>query len=68
MIEPIIIGNRMRINNLLFWWVWCWGYIWGIPGMLLSVPLLVIMKIIFERSSEFSFFARLMGFPEKEKV
>ena len=68
-IEPIIMGNRMRINTLtvLFGLVF-WGYIWGIPGMLLSVPLLVIMKIIFERSSEFNFFARLMGFPEKEKV
>lgn len=68
-LEPIIMGNRLRINTLtvLFGLVF-WGYIWGIPGMLLSVPLLVIMKIIFERSSEFNFFARLMGFPEKVKV
>lgn len=65
-IEPIIMGNRLRINTLtvLFGLVF-WGYIWGIPGMLLSVPLLVIMKILLERSEEFSIFARLMGFPDK---
>ncbi|MBX3044771.1 MAG: AI-2E family transporter [Candidatus Kapabacteria bacterium] len=67
-IEPIIMGNRLRINTLtvLFGLVF-WGYIWGIPGMILSVPLLVIMKIILERSPGFSFFARLMGYPVKEK-
>ncbi|MDX9791067.1 MAG: AI-2E family transporter [Candidatus Kapaibacterium sp.] len=68
LIEPIIMGNTLRINTLtvLFGLVF-WGYIWGIPGMILSVPLLVIMKIIMERSPEFSFFARLMGYPIKEK-
>ena len=68
-IEPIIMGNKLRINTLtvLFGLVF-WGYIWGIPGMILSVPLLVIMKIILERSPEFSFFARIMGYPEKEKA
>lgn len=68
-VEPVIMGNRLRINTLtvLFGLVF-WGYIWGIPGMILSVPLLVIMKIIFERSPEFSLFARIMGFPSKEKT
>lgn len=66
--EPIIMGNRLQINTLtvLFGLVF-WGYIWGIPGMILSVPLLVITKIILERSAEFSFLARIMGFPDKGK-
>ncbi len=68
LIEPIIMGNRLRINTLtvLFGLVF-WGYIWGIPGMILSVPLLVIMKILLERSPEFSVIARMMGFPDKAK-
>ncbi len=67
-VEPIVMGNRLRLNTLsvLFGLVF-WGYIWGIPGMILSVPLLVIMKIILERSAEFSFIARIMGFPDKVK-
>jgi predicted PurR-regulated permease PerM len=68
-IEPIIMGNRLRLNTLsvLFGLVF-WGYIWGIPGMILSVPLLVIMKIILERSEQFSLIGRIMGFPVKEKI
>lgn len=67
-LEPIIMGNRLKINTLtvLFGLVF-WGYIWGIPGMILSVPLLVIMKIIFERSPDFNFFARIMGYPIRVK-
>jgi len=66
LIEPIIMGNRLRLNTLtvLFGLVF-WGYIWGIPGMLLSVPLMVILKIILERIPAFSFIGRIMGYPEK---
>jgi predicted PurR-regulated permease PerM len=65
-VEPIIMGNRLRLNTLtvLFGLVF-WGYIWGIPGMILSVPLLVIMKIILERYPEVSIIGRVMGYPEK---
>lgn len=66
LIEPIIMGNRLRLNTLtvLFGLVF-WGYIWGIPGMLLSVPLMVILKIILERFPAFSFIGRIMGYPDK---
>ena len=66
LIEPIIMGNRLLLNTptvligLVFW-----GFIWGIPGMILSVPLLVITKIILDRNTEFSILGRLMGYPEK---
>jgi AI-2 transport protein TqsA len=65
-IEPIVMGSRMRLNTLtvLFGLVF-WGYLWGIPGMILSVPLLVIMKLILERFPSFSFVGRLMGYPDK---
>ena len=67
LIEPKIMGNRMRLNTLtvVFGLVF-WGYIWGIPGMILSVPLLVIMKIILERFPSFSILGRIMGFPDKK--
>ena len=65
-VEPIIMGNRLRLNTLtvLFGLVF-WGYIWGIPGMILSVPLLVIMKLILERFPEVSIIGRVMGYPDK---
>ncbi|MFP4368696.1 MAG: AI-2E family transporter [Candidatus Kapaibacterium sp.] len=68
LVEPIIMGNRLRLNTLtvIFGLVF-WGYIWGVTGMILSVPLLVILKIILERFPEFSIFARIMGYPIKTK-
>ena len=61
-VEPKIMGNKLRINTVtvIFGLVF-WGTIWGIPGMLLSVPLLVIMKLIFEKSDSLSVIARIMG-------
>ncbi len=66
-LDPRIMGNRLRLNTVtvLFGLVF-WGVIWGIPGMLLSVPLTVILKLIMEKSSSWSVFARVMGYPDKE--
>ncbi len=66
LVEPSLMGSRLRLNTLtvLFGLVF-WGYMWGVPGMFLSVPLLVIMKLILEQFPEFSVFARLMGSPDK---
>ena len=65
-VEPIVMGGQLRINTLtvLFGLVF-WGFVWGIPGMVLSVPLLVIMKIILERSQSTEMIGRLMGYPDK---
>ncbi len=46
-LEPLFMGKTFSINvitiviMLLFW-----GFIWGIPGMILSIPLTVFIKII----------------------
>lgn len=64
-IEPIIMGNKNRINTatILFGLVF-WGIIWGIPGMILSVPLLVMMKMLFEQFETTATFARIMSSPD----
>lgn len=49
-IEPKWMGTRLNLSpvvilvSLTFW-----GAIWGIPGMFLSVPLMVILNIIFAK-------------------
>ena len=64
-IDPRIMGNRLRLNTVtvLFGLVF-WGVIWGIPGMLMSVPLMVTIKLFLEKSSTWSIVARVMGYPE----
>jgi len=67
-IEPKIMGDRLRLNTVtvIFGLVF-WGIIWGIPGMLLSVPLLVILKLILGYSDTLSVVARIMGSHRKKK-
>jgi AI-2 transport protein TqsA len=48
-VEPMFTGKSLNLSpiviliSLIFW-----GYIWGIVGMILAVPLTSAMKIIFE--------------------
>jgi len=62
--EPMILGKRLNLNPLLILMsVLVWGYIWGIVGMLLSVPLTAIIKIIISNSTSpnMKFFEHLMS-------
>jgi predicted PurR-regulated permease PerM len=66
--EPMILGKQLNLNPLLILLsVLVWGYIWGIVGMLLSVPLTAIIKIIISNSNSpnMEFFGQLMS---QEKV
>ncbi len=61
-IEPIIQGNRLRLNTLtVLLGLVLWGYIWGIAGMVLALPLMVLMKTIFERIPHTEMIARAMS-------
>ncbi len=67
-IDPMLMGNRLRFNpvSILFGLLF-WGYIWGLPGMLLSVPFMVIIRLLLERHDDFAILARVMGYPEKPR-
>ncbi|MBS1517404.1 MAG: AI-2E family transporter [Bacteroidetes bacterium] len=46
-IEPKFIGAKLDLSPfLLFFSLVFWGYIWGIIGMILSVPIMSMLKII----------------------
>jgi predicted PurR-regulated permease PerM len=46
-ITPLIIGHRMSLNIVaVFLSVTIWGWLWGIPGVLMAVPILVVIKVI----------------------
>jgi len=67
-VEPKIQGGTLRINTLtVLLGLVFWGYIWGVVGMMLSVPMLVIIMIIFEYFPSLSVLARIMGTPPKDK-
>lgn len=48
-LEPKIMGNSLNISSLVvIVSLTVWGAIWGIMGMILSVPITVMMIIVFE--------------------
>lgn len=50
LIEPKIMGNSMNISALItILALTFWGAIWGITGMILSVPITMIMILIFSQ-------------------
>ena len=69
-IEPKIMGDKLGLNPLIILLsLLVWGYIWGIAGMFLSVPLTAVVKIIISNSNSnnLQFLSDLMGGAE-EKV
>ena len=50
LLEPRLMGNTLNISPLVvIISLSFWGAIWGITGMLLSVPIAVIMVIVFSQ-------------------
>lgn len=46
-ITPMVLGRRLTINPMLILLsLSFWGWIWGAPGALLAVPLLIIVQTI----------------------
>lgn len=68
LIEPIAIGKRLNLNPLVILLsVLIWGWVWGIIGMLLSVPLTAVINIILANSDSknLNFISELMSTGEK---
>ncbi len=50
LISPTILGARLSLSPLaILLWLIFWGWMWGVAGVLLGVPLLMCLKIVCER-------------------
>lgn len=49
-LEPIFLGKSFKINVVtVLVMLMFWGFIWGIPGLILSIPITVFLKIVLEK-------------------
>ncbi|MBY4597569.1 AI-2E family transporter [bacterium BD-1] len=49
-LTPMVLGRTMRINPLaIILWLMVWGWLWGVAGLLVAVPMLVCLKIVASR-------------------
>ena len=48
-LEPIFMGKSFSINVItILVMLMFWGFLWGIPGLIMAIPITVFFKIILE--------------------
>lgn len=49
-VTPMVLGTKMQLNPLvIILWLFFLGWLWGLVGVLLAVPILVCIKLTIER-------------------
>lgn len=60
-LEPVFMGKTFSINVItVLVMLMLWGFIWGIPGLIMSIPITVFIKIILEQFPKTKVIASLM--------
>lgn len=61
LITPILVGRRLAMSPAtVFISVVVWGWLWGVAGALMAVPIVATLKIIFENIPGLQGFARVI--------
>lgn len=59
---PVIVGNKVKINALVtIIGVLIGGALCGVPGMFLAIPLIAVMKIVFDKVPELKPWGLMLG-------
>ncbi|HHC78302.1 MAG TPA: AI-2E family transporter [Flavobacteriia bacterium] len=61
-LEPVFMGKSFSINIItILVMLMFWGFIWGIPGMIMAIPITVFLKIILEQFPKTKIIANLIA-------
>ena len=61
-LTPTIIGRRLTLNPVVvFVGLVFWGWLWGIPGALIAVPLMAMLKILCDHIEPLSPIGEFLG-------
>ena len=62
LLTPIVLGRAARVNSVaVFISVMFWGWMWGVMGMLLAVPILMMLKTVADHVESLSSVSELLG-------
>ncbi|MFK8046250.1 MAG: AI-2E family transporter [Crocinitomicaceae bacterium] len=60
-LEPIFMGKSFSINIItVLVMLMFWGFIWGIPGMIMSIPITVFIKVFLEQFNSTKSLAKIL--------
>jgi predicted PurR-regulated permease PerM len=61
-LEPIFMGKSFSINIIaVLVMLMFWGFLWGIPGLIMAIPITVFIKIILDQFSGTRIIANLLS-------
>jgi len=61
LVTPSVLGRRLSLNPVLvFISVIFWGWLWGMPGAMLAVPLLIIVHVLCRHFAQLRIIADFM--------
>lgn len=61
-LTPLMTSHANRMNPVaIFAGVLAWGWLWGIWGLFLGVPILVVIKVVCDRVDDFKAVGELLG-------
>jgi AI-2 transport protein TqsA len=61
-LEPVFMGKTFSINVItVIVMLMLWGYIWGVPGLIMSIPITVFIKIILDQFPQTKIISSLMA-------
>lgn len=61
-IEPMLMGQRFGVStSVVILSVLFWGWVWGLVGMFLAVPLTMVVKVILDNSEDLQWLSIAIG-------
>jgi predicted PurR-regulated permease PerM len=62
LLTPMILGRRLTLNPVvIFLGLTFWGWLWGITGAILAVPIMVVFKIFCDHSEPLAPIGEFLG-------
>jgi len=62
LVTPLVLGKRLTLNPVVvFLGLTFWGWIWGVAGAILAVPIMVVFKIFCDHSEPLAPVGEFLG-------
>lgn len=61
-LTPALMGRVSQMNRIaLFAGILFWSWLWGVPGMLLAIPMMVVLKAVCDRVEDLQPIGNMLG-------